>query len=324
MKMKILIKNMKYNDMIKVTNECKSCEEEINFDFNELEFIEPAGAVVLLSYIEYLQELNKRVSFTPLSEPMNKAVSYGCNMGIFQQLGLIDSQVYQKGSTYIAPKKVHLDQIEVKEEEFFEEFSSDLTSRIMPNIESDDNKYRLFQYVIREIIRNVFDHSESETFCYGVQKYPKTNLIEVAISDLGVGLKETVPFDIEDMYLKKTSDRDAIHKAMEPGVSNYSNHTYAPEDYKNSGYGLTLIRKIVEKCDGKLSIATGESSLTFSNKTKEKHDECNVKGTIIRIKIDSQKLESIDFEEVLKSVETDGKKAPSAVSKSLNLSLLNK
>lgn len=322
--MNILIKNMKYNDMIKVTNECKNCEEEINFDFNELQFIEPAGAVVFLSYIEYLQELNKSVSFTPLSEPMNKAISYGCSMGIFQQLGLIDSQVYQQGSTYIAPKKVHLNQIEVKEEEFFDVFSSDLTSRIMPNIESDDNKYRLFQYVIREIIRNVFDHSESETFRYSVQMYPKNNLIEVAISDLGVGLKETVPFDIEDRYLKKTTDRDAIHKAMEPGVSNYSNHPYAPEDYKNSGYGLTLIRKIVEKCDGKLSIATGESSLTFSNKTNENYDECNVKGTIIRIKIDSQKLENIDFEEVLNSVETYDKNAPSVASKSLNLTLLNK
>lgn len=318
--MDIIIENMNYEDMIKLTNIYRDGLDKINFDFNKLKFIEPAGAVVFLSFLDYLNDINQKITFTPLTTPKNNAVSYGCTMGIFQQLGLTDGPVYEEGDTYIAPKKIWINQIKMDEEKYFDNFSRNLTTRILPNIGNEDNTYLLFQYVIREIIRNVFDHSQSDSFYYGVQKYPKKDLIEVAISDLGIGLKETVPFDAEEIYYKKTTDIDAIHKAMLPGISNFSNHTYASEDFKNSGYGLTLIKKIIENCNGKLSIATGKASLTFSTSNNEEKIDCDLKGTIIRLQINIGMLESIKFNNILNSVQIDEKKDLSVASKSLKLS----
>lgn len=48
------------------------------------------------------------------------------------------------------------------------------------------------------MIRNIFDHSESEYFYYGSQYVPSQKIVEIVFSDRGVGLKETIQFNIEE------------------------------------------------------------------------------------------------------------------------------
>ena len=53
----------------------------------------------------------------------------------------------------------------------------------------------LFIYVVREMIRNIFDHSDTTHYYYALQSYKNSACVEVVIADSGVGLKNTIPFD---------------------------------------------------------------------------------------------------------------------------------
>lgn len=158
-----------------------------------------------------------------------------------------------------------------------------------------------------ELIRNIFDHSQSEYFYYGTQFTPANRKVELVISDRGLGLNKTILFDTEEKMLNQNSTENAIKKAFTPGITAYSNHSYAPEEYKNAGMGLAMVKSIVLKADGVINLATSEKSVTYFDE-REVFRDCNITGTLLRIMLDLNKLNNVDFnlqlEEVIKSDES--------------------
>ena len=186
---------------------------------------------------------------------------------------------------------------------------------------SEDVVRDLFEFVVREIIRNIFDHSQTTHFYYGSQLYPATNSVELVIADLGLGLLKTIPFDIEESWFNQPTDEDAIRKAMIPGLSALSNHAYAPEDYKNSGYGFALVRRIVERTKGIFSIASGKKTISYSY-SGENIENCDIKGTLIRMRINLDRLNTVDFDEILEDARKEASskgysRSPSSASQKL-------
>src|SRR5699024_4402721 len=238
------------------------------------------------------------------------AVSYGLNMGIFQELGLTDYKSKDEGDTYLAPKKIkreevtaYLNDTNENIESYYEYISSKIANKILGSHVHNFNEkiYRLFTYVIRELIRNIFDHSESDYFYYGSQFIPSTSVVELVISDGGVGLKHTIPFDAEERWFNNDTTENAIKKAFMPGITAESNHSYATANYLNSAFGLAMVKQIILLANGILSLGTSDKTISFTN-DREILNECQIQGPIIRIRIDLEKLISVDFENVLKSV----------------------
>src|SRR5699024_4389732 len=149
----------------------------------------------------------------------------------------------------------------------------------------DDKIYELFTYVVRELVRNIFDHSGSEYFCYGSQFKPKTKEVEFVISDRGVGLQKTIPFDIEETWYGRDTTENAILKAFTPGITAASNHSYASTNYLNSGFGLAMTKNIILAAGGTMSLGTGDRTITFTHNS-EAFKECSIQGTIIRVRVD--------------------------------------
>lgn len=311
---------MKYDSILKITeqleqnNYYKDSKEVLRISFEDLRFIEPAGAILFLSTIDKIKESNVPYELVPIDTYRHKpAISYGESMGIFQMLGISESSSYSSGKTYIAPTKIDL--IELRHslsragktiEAYFEIISEEIVVKALELVGTflEEDLKDLFRFVIREMIRNIFDHSQTSHFYYALQTYENSKHVEVVIADIGIGLLATVPFDIEEKWLNENTDENAIRKALLPGVSAYSNHSYAPDDYKNSGYGLALVKKIIQKTNGRFSIASGAKSLTYSGESETVQD-CDVNGTLIRMRIDLNNLKNVKFQEVLEEAETE-------------------
>lgn len=327
---------MKYENMLRMSeylrlnNYLLDSEEGLKITFRHLEFIEPAGAVIFLSTMDKIKDSEIPYEIEPINHLNRSAISYGETMGIFQQLGLSNAYSHSSGTTYIAPTKVELQEVyrEMDEEgysveQYYELISKRIVRKALQLVDSDlaEEVRDLFIFVVREMIRNIFDHSQSLHYYYALQSYRASNCVEVVIADVGVGLLATVPFDSEEKWFGLNTDEEAIRKALTPGLSALSNHSYAPEDYKNSGYGLTLVKKIIQHTEGLFSIASGTKSITFTS-DEEFINECDISGTIIRMKIQLDKLGEVNFQEILKEAENEAKgkgfnQTPSTASKTV-------
>ena len=318
----IVVREMKYENMLRLTEHLNTnnyyldLEDGLKISFEQLQFIEPAGAVVFLSTMDKIKEENIPYEIEPINEfKRTAAISYGETMGIFQQIGVSNAPSSTSGSTYIAPTKIELEELRreinikgITIEQYYEEVSERIVKKALDllGLAFSQEVEELFIYVVREIIRNIFDHSDTTHYYYALQSYKYSACVEIVIADAGVGLKSTIPFDVEEVWYGQNTDEEAIRKALIPGLSALSNHSYAPEDYKNSGYGLALVKKIIQKSEGLFSIASGRKSFTATNE-EEFFAECDIKGTVIRLRINLNNLKSINFEEILVEAEKEAR-----------------
>lgn len=321
-------------NMNKYINEQLDAKEEtleFSFNFDQLKWIDPSGTVILLETIENLREKAIPVHFDPLKDIWKSAISYGLTMGIFQKLGLSETSSYKEGETYLAPRKIYrsevyeyLDNNGKHIEFYFDYISEKISEKVLRfnHWDYDEEVTELFTYVVRELIRNIFDHSETPYFYYGSQYIPLTREVELVIADRGVGLKDTIPFDIEERWFNKDTTEAAIKKAFTPGITAGSNHSYASQDYMNSGFGLAMVKSIISEAGGILSLATDDKTITFVNDTHH-IKSCYVKGTMLRMRVDLNKLTQVNFKTQLEKVEKEAKflgisSEPSRKSKTLN------
>ena len=109
-KIPISIQNMKYTNMIEMNNfvsdSIKNKKiDSLSFSFDNLKWIDPSGSIIFIETIRKLKEEGITIEFGQLNSSIS-AVSYGLNLGVFQYLGLSENNVYEEGSTYLAPKKI--------------------------------------------------------------------------------------------------------------------------------------------------------------------------------------------------------------------------
>lgn len=111
---------------------------------------------------------------------------------------------------------------------------------MIPLLHLKPEQTKPIRYIISELARNVFEHSESKIgvlLC--AQYYAKSNTIRLGIVDRGVGIKETISFS----YPVK-NDLEAIQLALTPGVTGATRRIGGTE--QNAGAGLFFIKSIAK------------------------------------------------------------------------------
>lgn len=111
---------------------------------------------------------------------------------------------------------------------------------VIPLLHLQPEQAQPIRYVISELTRNVFEHSESKIgaiLC--AQYFKKTNRISIGIVDRGVGIKKT----ITNAWPAK-SDGEAIRLALTPGITG-TTRRIGGTDY-NAGAGLFFIKSIAK------------------------------------------------------------------------------
>ncbi|PAE46717.1 hypothetical protein CHH95_21595, partial [Bacillus licheniformis] len=115
--------------------------------------------------------------------------------------------------------------------------------------QGNNNLKDVLGYSIRELMRNIVEHSTSESFWFAGQYWPSKDKVEIALLDEGVGIAQALGVN-PNLNIK--NDKDALYLSIEPGISgkafeyNGVMRGQSNSDWDNSGYGLFVTSKICQ------------------------------------------------------------------------------
>lgn len=125
---------------------------------------------------------------------------------------------------------------------------------IVPLLHTTPNQAEPIKYIVSELVRNVFEHSKSDSgamVC--AQFFKKGNRVSVGVSDVGVGIKKT----IQQSY-QVQNDSQAIKLALTPGITGTTSRIGGTP--LNAGAGLFFIKSIAKVNREFFLIYSGSSS----------------------------------------------------------------
>ena len=236
--------------------------------------------------------------------------NYAAHMGYYQCCGFEvgNPPGKAKGSTTYLPVTI-LKVEELREQarregrevgDVIEERSQQL-ARILTQEELGSTT-EVIAYSLREMIRNVAEHSQSQEVAYCAQYHPLKKQAELAILDTGVGVRATLT---QNPHLSIRDDRDALNLAVMPGISSKMYKGIKKREYdvwQNSGYGLYVVSRLCGH-EGKFLICSGEKAMSLKPDTREYH-EAHFPGTAVRLNLSSKNIHNMS--KTLKAISLEG------------------
>ncbi|WP_028255421.1 ATP-binding protein [Veillonella magna] len=151
-------------------------------------------------------------------------------------------------------------------------------------------------FALFEILRNVYEHSESETLWCCAQVWPQKDKLEIAVVDEGIGIKKSLASN--KAYNDGKDNVGSILFALQPGVSKSyrprkKHNPFSDNDdnaYANSGFGLYLTSQVCKDI-GKFKICSVGNQVQLWKDNKPKITKLNFNGTGICININLSKLD---------------------------------
>jgi anti-sigma regulatory factor (Ser/Thr protein kinase) len=129
---------------------------------------------------------------------------------------------------------------------------------VLAGSHDDTEELRTYTYCIREIIRNVFEHSGADECFICGQRWQHG--VEIALIDEGVGIGATLN--------EGSGDADALLQSIRPGVSRTSQHDNTENIYDNSGFGLFVLSELAASF-GWFVLGSGVAQLVGHQKLRD-------------------------------------------------------
>jgi hypothetical protein len=260
-------------------------EDIIVLNFSSLHWVYPAGVMVLAIATRALVKKRKNLDLTTQAIVSNNkgACSYLSHFGFFQFVGLpVGNPINSKfgNNKYIPIRCITENSFNtdgnVLQEEIWK-YSTNLVTVLYPN--SDDSDIlELLGYCLREIMRNVFEHSESDE-CYFMAQRWANGASEIVLADEGVGIATSLSHAHSVI-----SNRNALRLALKPGISS-ATEPLNRDQWQNSGFGLYVVSSLCNVL-GSFSILSNGTML-LKEKGKDKMLATPSKGTIVKLRIEA-------------------------------------
>lgn len=267
--------------------------DEYEFNFINLGNVEPFTMAYVANELKRFRNTKPNSRFTAINHENN---SYAAHMGFFRAFGLkFGNEPGQAAgsSTYLPLTILNVAELEKEASDSYSHVGDIIESRSeriakLLTRQDEGNLVDTLTYSFREIIRNVVEHSGSTIIEYCAQYWPTKNLVEVAILDIGNGIRSGLS---TNPYLTIKDERDALHLALLPGVSGkmykgVMKRKY--DDWQNSGFGLYMTSRICRN-GGDFFVASNDKSILLDGSSK-KDMECSYQGTALRMRIDTSKI----------------------------------
>jgi hypothetical protein len=262
--------------------------DDLNFDFRNVGPVEPAAMLLISSEIIRCR-LNKQINKISCSNFSH--MTYAGHMGFFKAFGLNFGKLPGEahGSSRYIPLTLYKTEdiirnaarkgIEVGDE--IENISKKLSKLLCHDTEGD--LFETLSYSIREVMRNVVEHSKSTRFGICGQYWPTKNKAEVAILDRGVGIKATLS---NNPHIDASSDKRALNYALMPAVSGKAfkgSRIKQKGPWANSGFGLYMTNRICRN-GGNFFISSGDTGMLLTKQSEAKrYFSCDMQGTVVRM-----------------------------------------
>ena len=283
-------KYLTFESTIRFINSFKELNgiKEYIFDFEQLAIIDPFSILFLSSELERFKNKNPESTFHANNF---KHCTYAAHMGFFQSFGL-DFGKYpgeaKNDNRYIPLKIFSVEEIKnearelmINPAELLEKSASEISSVLTQK--SDENLAEILRYCIREILRNIVEHSNTIQFGFCAQYLPSKNYVTFSVLDRGIGIQKSLS---DNPKIIISNDLEAIRESIKPGVSSkiYAGKKNKPKgEWANSGYGLYMTSNIC-KIGGSFFIASGNIGLKISE-MREDIMNVNIDGTTLNLTI---------------------------------------
>lgn len=260
----------------------------IEFDFKNASFLTPMAMIFIAHQIRYHQRVFPRIK---LRIKNYTHLTYPAHMGFFSCFGgNFGKEVGEApGDMDYLPITV------IDTSEFIKESG---VHNVRDAIDSDSMRmarvltrsssgfaFDLIQYSLREIIRNIFEHSGSKVCMFCAQYWKNKNHVQIAIADEGQGVHSALTFNPKYKDLK---ERDALHFSLLPGVSgNFRDlqSSSVSNVWRNTGYGFYMTSRLCRN-EGGFLLMSSNRALVLQRGTKTDFPMRNFQGTLVRLDLD--------------------------------------
>ncbi len=225
------------------------------------------------------------------------SASYAGNMGFFHSIGLSSGkQVGElKGShTYIPISYLNFEDVDERAgyddgQDIIEKDSYRLAEVLARS--DNSNLYKTLAYSLTEILRNVYEHAGAAGVWYSGQYWPYYGKVEIAVLDEGKGIRLALN---DNPYVKAKTDKEAIERAMLPGVSGKffkGKKVHQDEKWRNSGFGLYMTSRLCRN-GGEFYLCSGDHlcGLNVEEAKRSYVLPLRFSGTAIKMVINTEQL----------------------------------
>lgn len=257
-------------------------------DFAALEWVEPFGMLFFARQLRAFADQHKPAKCRAVN---HEGHGYAAHMGFFQSFGLSfgKNPGEAPGSTqYVPITSLTLSELRREASEHYKDMREVIETRctglaaVLTRNENGKLQSTL-GYSLREIFRNVLEHSRADTIWYAAQHWPTKQLVELSILDQGVGVRRSLS---RNPHLTIRDDEDAIRFALLPGVSGVAfrgGPRQRRDEWVNSGYGLFMTSQLCAR-GGSFLLCSGGRGLLLRDGTDAAFDVA-FDGTALRLEI---------------------------------------
>ncbi|MGN6363790.1 ATP-binding protein [Asticcacaulis taihuensis] len=248
--------------------ELDSCRkvDELKLDFGGVQFTTPSWLVMIGGALRRFKANNP----TARKQALNfRHLKYAAHMGFFEYFGVKFGQAPDAaaGSDTYVPMRVR-STAEVRRQaalkmshvgDVVHAEAEELATLLTRQTEGDLQD--ALAYSVREIIRNVVEHSGADEYTFAAQYWPSNHSVELVVSDQGIGLSKSLK---ENPNLNISDDETSVREAILPGISSKAwRRTSANDEWANSGYGLFMTERLC-RLGGEFRLMSGDSLLRTS------------------------------------------------------------
>ncbi len=289
-------------------------------DFGPLKWLEPFGMLYFARQLRAFADQRKPSRCQAVNHHSH---GYASHMGFFQSFGLKfgNETGAAPGNTVYIPitelniRRLHIEaaQCQVHVQEIIEGRCAKLAAVLARS--GGGPLQQTLGFSLREIVRNVTEHSNADSIWYAAQYWPAKQLVELSILDQGLGIRATLS---RNPHLTITSTDDALRLALQPGISGraYEGGPKLRNDaWANSGYGLYMTSQICAR-GGSFALCSGDRGIlrTLEN---EKAFDVGFTGTAIRLCIYVPEVRGLN--EALSEFSKRGENLAGKADKSFNM-----
>ena len=270
-------------------------DEELVFDMRRYGENNPFSNLVLVNSLRRFKDNHKDSQlFCKPKEPNG----YLSHIGFYKASGIRFGN--SPGEARASSNYVPITAIQLNDSDFYD--SIELRAQeLAATLGFDPALQQMLQYIFIETIRNVFEHANTDMVWVAAQKWPTYNLVEIAIADSGEGIYGSLG------KVFAINESEILRLACKPGITARSNHNYldAEDSWRNSGYGLYMMKELAIAYQGSLLLCSGKYAVRYSSEGEEIF-QTNYMGTAIGIRFYIDKAE--DFNKVRDRILLTGEK----------------
>lgn len=274
-----------------------TAEKEFIYDFSDMQHCHPFGMLLVGNAIRNNRRKYRKAIHRQVGEDITQGSLYAADLGFFQYAGWDvgrKTDSFDYGVRHIPIKKISVKELQSVNQdttvlgEMIDRHAQDLSYTLTQSTDSEATK--TLQYCLREMIRNTFEHGNTEEVWVCGQFWPGRNEAEIALLDEGCGIFNSLS---RNRHYRLSTHADANKLALQPGVSRMLGVKQDPYDpWQNSGYGLFMASALCA-LGGYFILCSGNDATLVNSQYPQSNYLTNMRGTAICMNIHTDQISNL-------------------------------